>query len=145
MSSVEIVGEIKVVEIVGEVTATGATGASAYEIWLSMGNEGTEEDFLASLTAGEFTHIPASNVTESSDRVFITAEQKDYLINKQTYVHDQIMASATWTIDHPLKKFPSVNIVDSAGSLVEGDVEYISDSRVIVSFIAEFSGKAYLN
>jgi len=32
-----------------EGTAVGATGASAYEIWLAEGNEGTEQDFLDSL------------------------------------------------------------------------------------------------
>ena len=30
-------------------TSAGADGQSAYELWLSLGNEGTEEDFLASL------------------------------------------------------------------------------------------------
>ena len=33
----------------GEQGEAGANGQSAYELWLSLGNEGTEEDFLASL------------------------------------------------------------------------------------------------
>ncbi|PKP37129.1 MAG: hypothetical protein CVT98_06505, partial [Bacteroidetes bacterium HGW-Bacteroidetes-15] len=39
--------------IPGETGAQGASGASAYEIWLSQGNAGTEEIFLASLIGAE--------------------------------------------------------------------------------------------
>ena len=62
-----------------------------------------------------------------------------------TYVHDQMVASAHWTIEHNLDKYPSVSVVDSAGSIVIGDVQYISRNQLIVTFIGEFSGKAYLN
>ena len=34
----------------------GKDGKSAYEIWLSLGNEGTEEEFLASLKGAPFTY-----------------------------------------------------------------------------------------
>lgn len=61
------------------------------------------------------------------------------------YTHDQIAASASWIINHPLNKFVSVTIVDSGGSLVIGEIQYISRSQIIVNFSAEFSGKAYLN
>lgn len=61
------------------------------------------------------------------------------------YTHNQIVPSATWVIDHPLAKFPSVGVIDSAGTVVEGDVFYESINRVIVNFDAPFGGKAYLN
>jgi hypothetical protein len=38
--------------------ANGANGASAYEIWISLGNEGSEEDFIASL-AGNAAFAPS--------------------------------------------------------------------------------------
>ena len=41
-----------------------------------------------------------------------------------TYVHDQLVASATWTIHHQLNKYPSITVVDSGGNLVEGDISY---------------------
>ena len=62
-----------------------------------------------------------------------------------TYTHTQTSASAIWTITHSLNCFPSVTVVDSAGSVVIGDVEYISATTVRVTFIAAFAGKAYLN
>jgi hypothetical protein len=40
--------------------------------------------------------------------------------------------------------FPSVVVVDSAGTVVLGDIEYISDSELILTFAAPFGGTAYL-
>lgn len=62
-----------------------------------------------------------------------------------TYIHDQMVSSDTWVVTHNLDKYPSVSVVDSAGSLAIGDVQYISRNQLIVTFIGEFSGKAYLN
>jgi hypothetical protein len=38
-----------------------------------------------------------------------------------------------------------VAVVDSAGSVVFGDVVYISANVVSITFVAAFGGKAYLN
>lgn len=61
------------------------------------------------------------------------------------YVHNQISSSATWTITHNLGYYPSVTVVDSANHVVVGDVTYVSDNVVTVSFNATFGGKAYLS
>lgn len=61
------------------------------------------------------------------------------------YIHNQIMPSATWIINHNLESFPSVTIVDSGGSVVIGEIQYINENQIKVSFTVEFSGKAYLN
>lgn len=61
------------------------------------------------------------------------------------YRHDQSTASDIWTIMHPLDKYPSVTIVDSAGDEVEGAVNYLSTTTVVVTFSAAFSGSAFLN
>lgn len=62
-----------------------------------------------------------------------------------TYVHTQISPTINWTIDHDLGKYPSVTIVDSAGSTIVGEVTYINNNQVLVSFTAAFAGTAYLN
>ena len=62
----------------------------------------------------------------------------------QRYVHTQSSASTTWTITHTLGGRPSVTIVDSAGTVVVGEVGYNSDTTVVVSFTSAFSGFAYL-
>lgn len=62
-----------------------------------------------------------------------------------TLILDQPVASDVWVLEHNLDKYPSVTIVDSAGSVVVGDVTYVSKNKIIVTFIGAFSGKAYLN
>lgn len=62
-----------------------------------------------------------------------------------SYVYNQAVPSALWVISHGLGRFPSVIVVDSAGSLVVGDVLYESSNTVKVSFEASFGGIAYLN
>ena len=62
-----------------------------------------------------------------------------------SYTHNQITSSTTWTITHNLGFFPAVSVVDSGGNYVIGDVNYVSQNIVTVSFNASFGGKAYLS
>lgn len=61
------------------------------------------------------------------------------------YAHTQSLASSTWTVTHNLDKYPSVTVVDSAGTVVIGDVDYIDANSLTLFFSAPFSGVAYLN
>lgn len=60
------------------------------------------------------------------------------------YVHVQNIAVETWNITHDLGGYPAVSIVDSASTVVVGEVSYISTSQIRVNFTAPFSGYAYL-
>ena len=59
-------------------------------------------------------------------------------------VFTQAVASDTWVIEHILGGRPSVTIVDTSGTTVFGEVTYVSDTQVTVSFTAPFAGEAYL-
>lgn len=61
------------------------------------------------------------------------------------FVYNQIAALATWNVTHNLDKYPSVSIVDSGNNWVVGDVEYINENQLTITFNSAFSGKAYLN
>lgn len=63
----------------------------------------------------------------------------------EVFVVPQSQASSQWTINHTLDKFPSVTVVDSAGNVVYGQVNYVNENTVTVDFGATFSGTAYLN
>jgi hypothetical protein len=63
----------------------------------------------------------------------------------ETYTHNQASASAVWEITHNLGRFPSVSVVDSGGTEVFGEVQYLSSNTLRVVFTAGFAGKAYLN
>lgn len=66
-------------------------------------------------------------------------------VNDKTYDYTQSTASATWTIQHNLNKYPSVSIVDSGGNVVMGEITYTDVNNLTITFSASFSGKAYLN
>lgn len=61
------------------------------------------------------------------------------------YVHAQSVPAADWVISHGLSRYPSVTVVDSAGSTVIGNVEYVSANQVVVHFNGAFGGSAFLN
>ena len=83
------------------------------------------------------TSLPPNTVTSSSTSTIGPSHA--------TYTHTQSSASATWTITHNLDCFPSVSVVDSAGSVVIGDVNYTNANALVVTFAAALGGKAYLN
>lgn len=65
-----------------------------------------------------------------------------------SYTHTQLQAAAQWHVQHVqhgLNRYPSVSIVDSGGSLVIGNIAYISRNEIVLTFTSEFSGKVYLN
>lgn len=67
------------------------------------------------------------------------------ILTSDTYIHNQNQASSVWEIHHTLNKWPSVTIVDSAKTVVVGDVQYITENYIILTFSHPFSGIAYLN
>lgn len=58
------------------------------------------------------------------------------------YEHVQGSASDTWTVNHDLDKFPSVNVNDSGGNIIEGDVVYLNRNSLLIYFIGATSGTA---
>jgi len=82
-------------------------------------------------------------VTENVNQVIVAAGQSGGA--HATYTHSQASPSATWTIVHNLGCKPSVTIVDSSGNVQIGEVLYVSDNAITVSFVSAFGGYAYLN
>jgi hypothetical protein len=62
-----------------------------------------------------------------------------------TYTFFQLTPAAEWRIPHPMGKHPAVTVQDSAGRQVVGEVQYLGDDLVVVTFRAPFSGRADLN
>jgi len=72
------------------------------------------------------------------------------IIGDITYTHNQSSTSNTWVINHNLHRFPSVTVVDSAETIVQGTVVYNSNKQLTITFFEgssalAFQGKAYLN
>jgi hypothetical protein len=62
-----------------------------------------------------------------------------------SYTHAQAVPAADWNITHNLARYPSVTVVDSAGTTVIGDIDYLSNNAIAIHFAAAFGGNAYLN
>lgn len=69
----------------------------------------------------------------------------DREIGDKHYVYKQLTPASVWTIYHSLNKYPSVTVVDSAGSIVIGEINYVSITEINITFAGAFSGIAYLN
>ena len=63
----------------------------------------------------------------------------------KNFVFNQAVASATWTVQHNLNKFPSCTMVLSTGQQGYGDVTFIDENNLTITFAGAESGKAYIN
>lgn len=87
-------------------------------------------------------NIPTATSQLVNDSGFVTLNQ---IPQASTYIYVQITPAQVWNIIHNLGRYPPVIIVDSAGTIVIGNITYVSDQEVQVSFTAAFAGKAFIN
>ena len=66
-------------------------------------------------------------------------------VGDKNFVFNQAVASATWTVQHNLNKFPSCTMVLSTGQQGYGDVTFIDENNLTITFASAESGKAYIN
>lgn len=108
-----------------------------------------EKEYWNSKADWNHTH---HNVSETADG-FMSKEDKIKLdaisasgeaVDRHV-IFEQAVSSDVWEITHNMGKHPAVSIVDSAGSIVEGDITYIDNNSLKITFTAPFSGKVYLN
>ena len=88
----------------------------------------------------------ASNGVISLDGYYIFSEFVDAnSAGDKNFVFNQAVASATWTVQHNLDKFPSCTMVLSTGQQGYGDVTFIDENNLTITFAGAESGKAYIN
>jgi len=100
--------------------------------------------------AGPANVLAVGTVTAGTANVTITGTAPSQTLNfvlpvGASYVHTQSISASTWTISHNMGFFPSVSVVDNGGNMVIGDVLYITENQVSISFSASFGGKAYFS
>ena len=62
-----------------------------------------------------------------------------------TFIYPQVVPAKIWEIPHNLGKFPSITVIDTGNTVVQGEYTYINNNSVTLEFSAAFGGKAYLN
>lgn len=67
------------------------------------------------------------------------------LNNPETFVFKQEVASAEWNVEHNLNKFPACTIVSGDNEVILGDITYLDESNLIITFSEAISGACYLD
>jgi hypothetical protein len=63
-----------------------------------------------------------------------------------SYIHYQSSAASVWTVTHNLGYFVGgISVIDSAETVVVGDITHIDNNSFTVSFSTAFSGKVYVS
>lgn len=90
---------------------------------------------------GSFPLVEANAVLVGSDDLRLD----EVLDQKQRYTYDQTLAAAAvWEINHNLNRYPSVTVVDTGGSSVVGEIDYVDTNNLTITFSAATTGVAYL-
>lgn len=64
-------------------------------------------------------------------------------ISSGFYRHHQATASARWIVQHDLTYPPAITVVDSAGTVLIADVNYIDDLTIQIDFSTPTAGFAF--
>jgi len=106
-------------------------------------------DFSGSTKTIAFTAatsgIEYSDIDNTPAALDVAVAANTAKVTDNHYVFDQGIAATTWSINHALGKYPSVSVIDSAKTMVIGEVTYSDTNNLTIVFLAAFSGKAYLN
>ena len=66
-------------------------------------------------------------------------------VTSPSYVHTQGTPSTEWVINHNLNFKPSVTVVNNAGEVLIGEVQFTGSQQITVRFTAATSGSVYLS
>ncbi len=130
-----IAGRVKFtsdIETSGDVYASGGNSTE----WNTAYNDTVVSAAVAGTTTKTLT------LTQQDGGTLTTSWQDN---TDSTFVFTQGVASTTWNIQHNLGKFPSVSVVNTNDFVIHGEVEYIDNNNVTLTFSAGFTGKAFLN
>lgn len=107
---------------------------------------GTQKITNVPNTAGDIVNIDAQgNITKRTAAETLTdigAAPSSHIHN---FVFEQVTPAQVWSITHNLGKYPSVIVVDSAKTVVLGQIDFVDVNNVTLNFNSEFTGFAYFN
>ena len=107
----------------------------------------------AAILANKSSKVVEANAEKAINIANIALDKAEYAIEiaeegssaTSYYEYVQSVPSDEWHIEHNLGRNPSVTVIDSAGTNVIGDYEYVDYNNVILHFRGSFSGTAFLN
>lgn len=83
---------------------------------------------------------------EDEEEYLVYLLQYDVAASNDKFFSQTIsQAKNPWAINHNMNKFPAATIVLSTGQKGYGDVTYVDNNNLTISFAGDESGKVYLN
>lgn len=101
-------------------------------------------DISVETSISEHNRLANRNLPNQHPISAITGLQ-EALDRLDTFIFEQAQASDTWYIQHNLGRYPSVEIVDTAGNKFFPAVQWVDENNIIVTMNGATKGKAYLN
>ena len=96
-------------------------------------------------TSGNVQITASLSATGTPDNTTFLRGDNTWIKADKDFVFTQAVPSATWTIQHNMNKLPSVSAVNNNNMIVYGNVVYVDNNNLTITFSGGFSGKAYLN
>lgn len=92
------------------------------------------------------SYINGLSYLENDEEYLVYLLQYDVAASNDKFYSESIdNAINPWSINHNLNKFPSVTVVLSSGQKGYGDVTYVDNNNLTITFAGDESGKVYIN
>ncbi len=128
--------------------ATEYTGTFSKEINDLTAAVTAIESTLGSTPAGSYPSIKAALIAVQTTLATLQTEIDNITAvpgpPNTFYRFTQAVPASLWDITHSLGRKAAVTVTDSAGTPVEGEVEYVSNDRLTITFSSPFAGEATL-
>lgn len=125
-----------------EITVPDAASAVLGDLWPPVQGDPPESFVFSFNTRTGAVTLTSADVINALG--YTPADATSSLVGA-SYIHTQNSPATVWTITHNLNSYPSVTVIDSAGTVVFGGVEYLTANQIRLTFSAAFSGRAVLN
>ena len=126
----------------GPIGAQGTAGSGTQGTSGSQGIQGVQG---GGVSLQDVEDLIANSAIESTDNLSEGITNKYFTVGRVSYEHIQGEVSKDWVIVHNLGFKPNVTVIDSAGTIYEGEIAYTNTTTLTVSFSSAFSGKAFLS
>ncbi len=121
----------------------GEKGSSAYDVAVSNGFSGTEEEWLDSLRGADGVVVTCKFPFWETENA--ASGNTAYIAGGEGFLFTQNEPLATWMITHNLdSKYPVVICVDESDTQIFGSVRFQSENVTMVSFDHPVKGKAFI-
>jgi len=120
----------------------GTQGIAGSGVQGTIGSQGIQG---GGVSLQDVEDLIANSALSTTDDLSEGLTNKYFTVAKVSYEHIQDEVNKDWLIVHNLGFKPNVTVIDSAGTIYEGEIAYTNTNSLTVSFSAAFSGKAFLS